>query len=408
MMKQKPKTDMSADEMKDSGVALLGDIPSHWEVLSLRWCSRIRSGEFLSNEVIDAREEKEYMVPVVGANGVIGYSCTPNCFEPTIVIGRVGTSGTVHLITHRSWITDNALRLYDIRGFSLAYLENLLLTLDLNRLSVSTAQPLLTGGQLKAQIVIRPPLPEQRAIAAYLDRETGVIDALIAKTERLNALLREKRVALISQAVTKGLDPAAPLKDSGVEWLGEIPRHWEVKRLKHLGRLKSGDAITSEEIDPVGDYPVYGGNGIRGYTVEFTHRGDYVLIGRQGALCGNINYAHGRFWASEHAVVVNQTGSENVKWLGEVLRAMNLNQYSLSAAQPGLSVERIESLQVPVPPVNETHSLAAHLDRETAQIDALINKNDKLIALLREKRTALISAAVTGKISLPPPQTPPP
>ena len=261
--------------------------------------------------------------------------------------------------------------------------------------------PAVSDRVVRRQVIPLPPLNEQRAIASYLDRETAKIDALIAKTEQLNALLREKRVALISRAVTKGLDAAAPLKDSGVEWLGEIPAHWDVKRLKYLGRLKSGNGITSELINDTGPYPVFGGNGIRGYAEEYTHEGDYVLVGRQGALCGNVNYANGRFWASEHAVVVNQTGAECVKWLGEVLRSMNLNQYSMSAAQPGLSVERIENLQVPAPSVTETHALAEYLDHETAKIDALIAKNDQLIALLREKRTALISAAVTGKISVP-------
>src|ERR1700676_4599527 len=116
-----------------------------------------------------------------------------------------------------------------------------------------------------------------------------------------------------------------------------IPAHWTWKKIKYLASLRSGDTITSDSISDSGDYPVYGGNGIRGFTSSATHRGDYVLIGRQGALCGNINYASGEFWASEHAVVVDTRGRFNVRWLGEVLRSMNLNQYSQSAAQPGLS-----------------------------------------------------------------------
>ena len=95
------------------------------------------------------------------------------------------------------------------------------------------------------------------------------------------------------------------MKDSGVEWLGEIPKNWEVKKLKYVASLKSGDSITSNNIKDEGIYPVYGGNGLRGYTSNYTHSGKYILIGRQGALCGNINYASNEFWASEHAVVVN-------------------------------------------------------------------------------------------------------
>ena len=137
-----------------------------------------------------------------------------------------------------------------------------------------------------------PPLSEQRAIAAFLDRETAKIDALVAKKERLIELLQEKRTALISDAVTKGLDPDVPLKDSGVEWLGEIPAHWEVKRLKRLAFMQAGTAITGDDIGAEGDYPVFGGNGVRGYTSSFTHEGEFPLIGRQGALCGLRKFCH--------------------------------------------------------------------------------------------------------------------
>lgn len=104
--------------------------------------------------------------------------------------------------------------------------------------------------------------------------------------------------------------------------------NWPRIKLKYLAALKSGDAIDGNDITDAGDYPVYGGNGLRGYTDQFTHEGSRVLIGRQGALCGNINYAQGKFWATEHAIVASPKQDFNVIWLGEALRAMNLNQYT--------------------------------------------------------------------------------
>lgn len=184
-------------------------------------------------------------------------------------------------------------------------------------------------------------------------------------------------------------------KDSGVEWLGEVPEYWEVCALKRIAMLKSGDTINSDSIEEIGDFPVFGGNGLRGYTTSSTHEGIYALIGRQGALCGNINYAQGKFWASEHAVVVSPLNSVETYWLGELLRAMNLNQYSTSAAQPGLSVEIICNLLVPLPPLDEQSSIATFLSRETAKIDALITEQQRLIELLKEKRQSVISHAVT-------------
>lgn len=188
---------------------------------------------------------------------------------------------------------------------------------------------------------------------------------------------------------------ATPTKPSGIPWLGEVPAHWEVKRLKHVAKLRSGEAITIDAIEEEGAYPVFGGNGLRGFTEGYTHEGDYALIGRQGALCGNVNYAHGKFWASEHAVVCHPVSEVDHLWLGELLRSMNLGQYSQSAAQPGLAVERIEALLIPVPPLPEQRAIAAFLDERTARIDALVARKRRLVQLLKEKRQALITRAVT-------------
>lgn len=173
-----------------------------------------------------------------------------------------------------------------------------------------------------------------------------------------------------------------------------LPRRWTWKKLKYVARMAAGDAITSEDIREAGDYPVYGGNGLRGYTDKFNRKGDFVLIGRQGALCGNINYASGEFWASEHAIVADLQGDAEVRWLGELLSFMNLNQYSQSAAQPGIAVDVIASLPIPVPPRTAQQAIARFLDRETAEIDDLVAAKQRLLELLAEKRRAIVAEAV--------------
>jgi type I restriction enzyme, S subunit len=174
-----------------------------------------------------------------------------------------------------------------------------------------------------------------------------------------------------------------------------VPAGWRRIKLKYLVALKSGDAIPGEEIKELGEYPVYGGNGFRGYTSSFTHEGERILIGRQGALCGNINYAKGRFWATEHAIVATPVPEFDTAWLGETLRAMNLNQYSQSAAQPGIAVEVIENLDIAVPPANEQRQIASLLRRITLPIDALVEEKQRLLHLLAEKRRAVIADLVT-------------
>ena len=196
------------------------------------------------------------------------------------------------------------------------------------------------------------------------------------------------------------MNKTAKMKSTKVEWLGDIPEHWNVIPLKYFVSMKSGEQITSEQITEVGDFPVYGGNGLRGYFEKYTHDGEYCLIGRQGALCGNINYANGKFWASEHAIVVSPLNPTSTLYLGELLRSMNLGQYSTSAAQPGLSVEAIGNLRIPVASLEEQTSIAEYLKKEFIKWDTLTEAAFNSISLLQERRSALISAAVTGQIDV--------
>lgn len=254
--------------------------------------------------------------------------------------------------------------------------------------------------KLGAITVPVPPFSTQQAIAAYIDSKTAQLDRKIDLLSQKAAQYGKLKQSLINETVTRGLDKTVAMKDSGVEWLGEVPAHWEVKRIKDLSSLQSGNTIVSEQIEEAGLYPVYGGNGLRGYFSQYTNKGDYILIGRQGALCGNINYASGKFWASEHAVVVYLNRSVNMKWYGEMLRVMNLNQYSISAAQPGLAVDRIKRLLLPVPPYPEQQAIAAYLDSKTAHIDRIVATINSQIDKLRELRKTLINDIVTGKICI--------
>ena len=163
--------------------------------------------------------------------------------------------------------------------------------------------------------------------------------------------------------------------------VGVIPSDWEVKELDDLSDMKSGETITSKSISELDIYPCYGGNGLRGYTHRFTHNGNFALIGRQGALCGNVQYVVGKFFASEHAVVVTPNAKTDVKWLYYILTDMNLNQYSESSAQPGLSITKILKLTIPTPPTKAEQTAIA-----TALNDAdalLITQLEKLIAKKR-------------------------
>ena len=412
-------------EYKPSGIVWLGDVPAHWEVRRLRNAVDMR----VSN--VD-KHIKDGEMPVRLCNYVDVYKneritddipfmqATATASE----VGRFRLELSDVLITKDSetWDDIGVPALVDyaasdlICGYHLAMLRPMNLSLEggfLLRVLQSSAigsqfyisasgvtRYGLTHEAIKSVILPVPPLDEQTAIVRYLDRADGCIHRAISAKERLIELLTEQRQAVIHRAVTRGLDPDVPLKDSGVEWLGDVPEYWEVRRLKTLCNMKSGDGITAESIEPSGEYPVYGGNGLRGYTSAYTHDGAFVLIGRQGALCGNVHIARSKFWASEHAVVATLAVPHVVEWFAATLDVMNLNQYSISAAQPGLAVERVLDLSLPVPPNHEQIRIAHCIGKATADIDTAIDNAQRHIDLLHEYRTRLIADVVTGQVDV--------
>jgi type I restriction enzyme S subunit len=412
----------TATPTKPSGIPWLGDIPKHWVVRRLAYIGEFRKGRGIARADItddgvpavlygDIYTQYELKTDrlVRKTSEEVAAGAEEIAFGDLLLTGSGETKEdigkcVVYLGKEQGYAGGDVIILRQNKA------DSLFLSYVLNSTPAVGQKTQMGKGEivvhiypsdLRDLVFVLPPLPEQRAIAAFLDERTARIDGLIARKQRLVALLREKRQALITRAVTRGLDPKVKVKESGVPWLGMVPEHWGVKRLKHIARLRSGEAITATDIEAEGSYPVYGGNGLRGYADAFTHEGDHVLIGRQGALCGNVNYASGKFWASEHAVVCHLQMEADHYWLGELLRFMDLNQYSLSAAQPGLAIERIEALLIPVPPVDEQRHIAAMLKCEENQTNALIAKVEAAVQRLVEYRVALISAAVTGKVRVP-------
>ena len=180
--------------------------------------------------------------------------------------------------------------------------------------------------------------------------------------------------------------------------IGVIPQEWDVVALDAACRMKSGEGITAASIDHVSQYPCYGGNGLRGYTSRFTHDGSFALIGRQGALCGNVVGVKGRFFASEHALVVTAKEGTTIRYLTYVLGRMRLNQFSESSAQPGLSVSKLLGLPLAIPPT-EAEQLA--IATALSDVDALLGGLARLIAKKRDLKQAAMQQLLTGQTRRP-------
>jgi len=378
-------------EMKDSGIAWIGEIPKHWEVTMLKRLLQINNGA--DYKAI----ESDSGIPVIGSGGQFAWAKKYMYDGEVVLLGRKGTIDKPLYYKGKFWAVDTMF--YSIPtdktiGKFAYYISN---CLPFKVYSTSTALPSMTQTILGNMNVVLPSKEEQSRIANFLDKKCAEIDELIALQEQMIAQLNTYKQAVITETVTKGLNPNVKMKDSGVEWIGEIPEHWDVCKIQYMANLKSGYNLTTEQITDEGLYPVYGGNGIRGFYHEFFNDGEYVLIGRQGALCGNINYSTGKFWATEHAVICYPKMQYATKWLGELLRSMNLNQYSLASAQPGLAVERIKALSIPLPPLSEQQSIAQYLDQKCKEIDELISIKKEKIEHLKAYKKSVIYEYVTGK-----------
>ena len=401
-------------EYKDSGVQWLGEIPSHWDVKPLKHVATYNDEVLLETEKKDRQIKYIEIGDVNNVSGVKKYTEYEFKDAPSRA-RRITHKGDVIVSTVRTYL--KAITSIEDDGFIVStgftvlrankvkkiFLKYYLLSdsfiNEVISLSVGTSYPAINSGEL---VAIKMPVPsacEQENISVYLDEVTSKIDKAIAQQQKMIDLLNERKQIIINNAVTKGLNPNVKMKDSGVEWIGEIPEHWEVRRLKHIAKLQSGETISSDYFTEDG-YPVFGGNGFRGFTNRYTNEGDYVLIGRQGALCGNVNYAYGRFYASEHAVVVYPYKLENIVWLGEVIRASNLNQYSQSAAQPGLAVSLIQNICYPYPPYEEREKIALFIERQIKAIEDVVKNYQRQIFLLQERKQIIINDVVTGKVKV--------
>ncbi len=234
---------------------------------------------------------------------------------------------------------------------------------------------------LKLVLTPVPPLSEQSAIASAVSD----IDGLLVKLKLLIAKKRDLKQAAVQQLLT------------GKTRLPGFDDKWVIKRLSELSTMKSGEGITSADINQFSRYPCYGGNGLRGYTSRFTHDGSYALIGRQGALCGNVFGVDGQFFASEHAIVVTALADTDIKWFTYALARMNLNQYSESSAQPGLSVSKILKLELLAPPTRHEHTAIATV---LSDMDGELAALEKRLFKARDLKQAMMQDLLTGKTRL--------
>ncbi|MFM5786322.1 restriction endonuclease subunit S [Aeromonas veronii] len=261
----------------------------------------------------------------------------------------------------------------------------------------------LDPDEFKLIELLLPSKQEQSKIFEFLDYETTQIDRLIAQQQRLIELLKEKRQTVISHAVTKGLNPNAPMKDSGVEWLGQVPEHWKVGSLRWYLRVSSGEYLSNQHFDlepsESAIYPVIGGNGVMGYT-SHKNQATPLVVGRVGALCGNVHLVDGECWVTDNALLIGLSSKISVNFAAHYLKSLNLNKLANQNTQPLITGTMIKDQNIALPSLHEQSEIVEFVTQEEQKLNLLVAKAEQAIVLMQERRTALIAAAVTGKIDL--------
>lgn len=412
-------------EYKDTISILLGAVPAHWSIIQMKRFAPLIYGDALptTDRAIDGS------VPVYGSNGPVGTHDTANTGAPVIIIGRKGSYGAVNWSPEPAFVIDTAYFIDEARArCDLRWLYWAYQAAGLNSFSQDTGVPGLARELVHEMIFVLPSMTEQSAIAAFLDQETGKIDALVAEQERLIALLKEKRQAVISQAVTKGLTPNAPMKDSGIEWLGQVPAHWRVGKAGFYLDVLSGFAFPSEGFseDEQATRLLRGINvsvgEIRWDDVVYWRRRPDDQLERYLLRQGDLVIGMDRPWIAAGVRVARLGENDTPCLLLQRVARLSVNSklndeylYSLLASDffiahfspdmtgvsvPHISPDQIKSFVIPIPPIPEQHAIISHLKTVVEEIDTLISEATQAIALLRERRAALISAAVTGKIDV--------
>jgi type I restriction enzyme S subunit len=426
---------------KDSGVEWIGGIPSHWDVKRLKYLARMTDERshtvtldlpYVGLEDIESGTGRLIRSPESASAEGEAPEGTASVFQPgDVLFGKLRPYlAKVLRAEFEGRCSTELLVLRSLGDIAPSVLAYQLLSRDFIRwvdaMTYGTKMPRANPDQVMGIPVALASAQEQRAIAAFLDRSTAKIDALVAKKERLIELLQERRTTLITQAVTKGLDPNVPMKDSGVEWLGEIPGHWAAKRIKHLsrvvtsgsrgwaghyaddgslflriGNLKIG-AIDLDLSDVQHVRPPAGAEGER----TRVRSGDVLvsitaLIGAVGVVPDGITDG----FVNQHLALIRPSQDDvAARWLGYCVLSRVGQQQLLAelygGTKDGLGLEDIRSVLVLVPPPIEQQRIAKALDSMSEKVDSTITTIRDAIDCLRELRTALVSAAVTGKIDV--------
>ena len=414
----------------DSGVEWIGEVPEGWEVKKLKYSDKVIMGQSPSS---DDYNDLNVGFPFLQGNADFT-SLYPNpriwcetakkyAEKNDVLLSVRAPIGAVNIADQKYGIGRGLCAIRSIQSLPvLLFYFALSLNSELKRIGTGSTYTAISVVDVENIFIPNISSTEQKSIAAYLDHKTAQIDDLISKKQKLIELLKEERSAIINQAVTKGLNPDAPMKDSGVEWLGEIPEHWEVIRMRYVFNLLSGNGFPDHyQGKTEGDYPFYKVSDINlnGINVSFANNyvtranvveNGWTIIPEKSILLAKIGEAlkknHRKINVSECLIdnnmlaLVKRNNYYNTNYLYYLMLLIDMVWFINPGAIPSINLNKLRNIFVGIPEKSEQAAIAVYLDRKTTEIDQTISKIEKQIGLLKEFRTALISKVVTGKIDV--------
>ena len=431
-------------EYQDSGVEWLEQVPKNWEIIKIKHLSSVKrgasprpiddpkyfddNGEYAWVRIADVSASDTYLLNTTQTMSDLGSSLSVKLEPNELFLSIAGTVGKPCINKIKACIHDGFVYFPDLKipnKFLFYVFAGEQAYKGLGKMGTQLNLNTDTVGDIK--VALPKSVEDIQTIVNFLDHETAKIDHLIEKQQQLIELLKEKRQAVISHAVTKGLDSNVPMKDSGVAWLGEVPEHWQVGRIKHLAQIISkGTTPTTMGGDFVEE-------GIRFLKAENIGKGFRVNNYPEFFISEKVDEQLARSRLKEHDVLVIIAGATtglasvlqkellpaNTNQAVSFIRLLNFNyshwvshwlttQFAQSviwmgavqAAQPNLSMESLGNIYIAIPPVEEVIEILKDIEFKLESFESLINKAQQQISLMQERRTALISAAVTGKIDV--------
>ena len=403
------------EKYKESGIEWIGKVPENWKPSKLKYYANVITGNTPSTNVEEYFSD-DNGVPWVKPGDLSEFNTITTSKQRltekgllqsrlvrkgSVLVGGIGDIGKLGVAGCD--LTTNQ-QIHSIEGninkIDDAYLKYLLYSSidELQKKSSSVVLSILTKTKLLDLEIVLPSDYEQTQIANFLDHQTAIIDDLIGQKEKLITLLKEKRQAIINEAVTKGLNPNAKMKNSGIEWLGEVPEEWKIVKLKRIAKIRNGKDQKDVQVDE-GGFPVLGTGGEFGRASIFLYNKPSVLLGRKGTI-DKPQYIDEPFWTVDTLFYTEIFDDCDPLYVFYLCQQIPFNLLQESSAVPSMTQDNLNNVVLCKPPLKEQKEISISLKLKLKEFDVLIEQSNFQISKLKDYRQSLISEAVTGKIDV--------